>query len=174
MARLLRVLIGYLLLFGTPVHADVFRPAYLQLKQFDAETFDVTWKVPALDAQKTLKVKPVFPAGTQEVGPRTSNYAMGAAVQRWQVHIPGGLEGKPVEFAELGLNGLEVLVRVERADGTEQVERVLALRPRFTLRPSPGMVEVIGTYTSLGIQHILTGADHLLFVLALVLIVRTQ
>ena len=44
-----------------------FRPAYLQLKQLDAETFDVTWKVPALDAQTTLKVKPVFPAGTQAI-----------------------------------------------------------------------------------------------------------
>ena len=174
MARLIGMLIVHLLLSGTPVHADVFRPAYLQLKQFDAETFDVTWKVPALDAQTILKVKPVFPAGTHEVGSRISNYAMGAAVQRWRVHIPGGLEGKPVEFTELGLNGLEVLVRVERADGTEQVERVLALRPRFILRPSPGMVEVIGTYTSLGIEHILTGADHLLFVLALVLIVRSR
>ncbi len=174
MARLLGVLIVHLLLFGTSVHADVFRPAYLQLKQLDAETFDVMWKVPALDAQTTLKVKPAFPAGTQEVDLRTSIYAMGAAVQRWRVHIPGGLEGKPIELTDLGLTGLEVLVRVERADGTGQVERVLAVRPRFTLRPSPGTVEVIGTYTRLGIEHILTGADHLLFVLALVLIVRSR
>ena len=42
------------------------------------------------------------------------------------------------------------------------------------LRSSPGTVEVIGTYTWLGIEHILTGADHLLFVLALVLIVRSR
>src|SRR4051794_8611030 len=174
MARLLAVLIVHLLLFGTPVHADVFRPAYLQLKQLDAETFDVTWKVPALDAQTTLKVKPVFPTGTLEVGARTSIYTMGAAVQRWQVRVPGGLEGKPVELTNLGLTGLEVLVRVERADGTQRVERVLSVRPRFTLRPSPGAVEVIGTYTGLGIEHILTGADHLLFVLALVLIVRSR
>src|SRR5262245_27731579 len=27
--------------------ADVFRPAYLELRQRDANTFDVTWKVPA-------------------------------------------------------------------------------------------------------------------------------
>ena len=174
MARLLGVLIVHLLLFATPVHADVFRPAYLQLRQLDAETFDVTWKVPALDAQTTLKVKPVFPAGTQELGLRSSIYAMGAAVQRWQVRVAGGLEGKPIELTDLGLSGLEVLVRVERADGTEQVERVLAVRPRFTLRPSPGTVEVIGTYTWLGIEHILTGADHLLFILTLVLIVRSR
>jgi hydrogenase/urease accessory protein HupE len=154
------------------VHADVFRPAYLQLKQLDVETFDVTWKVPALDAQTTLKVKAVFPAGTQDISSRSSIYSMGAAVQRWQVRIPGGLENKPVEFTELALTGLDVLVRVERADGTEQIGRVLAVNPRFTLKPSLGPLEVISTYTGLGIEHILSGVDHLLFVLALVIIVR--
>jgi hydrogenase/urease accessory protein HupE len=37
---------------------------------------------------------------------------------------------------------------------------------------SPGSFEVARTYTRLGIEHILTGFDHLLFVLALVLLVR--
>lgn len=172
MARLVGVLVVYLLLLAGPLHADVFRPAYLQLKQLDDETFDVTWKVPALDAQTTLKVKPVFPAGTQDVGSRSSIYSAGSAVQRWQVRITGGLVGKPVEFTQLASTGLDVLVRVERADGTEQLGRVLALNPRFTLKPSPGPLEVIGTYTALGIEHITTGVDHLLFVLALVIIVR--
>ncbi len=126
----------FLLLSG-PVRGDVFRPAYLQLKQRDAETFDVTWKVPALDAQTTLKVKPVFPAGTQDVGLRSSIYTMGAAVQRWQVRIP--VAGRQAcRIYRLALTGLDVLVRVERADGTEQLERVLAVSPRFTLKPSPG------------------------------------
>src|SRR4030095_14814804 len=99
-------------------------------------------------------------------------YSTGAAVQRWQVRIPGGLEGKPVEFTDLGSTSLDVLVRVERVDGTEQLGRVLALSPRFTLKRTPGPYEVIRTYTGLGIEHILTGTDHLLFVLALVIIVR--
>jgi hydrogenase/urease accessory protein HupE len=37
---------------------------------------------------------------------------------------------------------------------------------------TPGAFEVVRTYTLLGIEHILTGFDHLLFVLALILIVR--
>ena len=161
-----------LLAFALPAQADVFRPAYLQLKQLDAETYDVTWKVPALDAQTTLKVQPVFPPQTQDPGPRSSIYSTGAAVQRWQVRVAGGIEGKPIAFTGLALAGLDVLVRVERADGTEQLARVLAVHPSFTLKPSPGPLEVITTYTTLGIEHILTGVDHLLFVLALVMIVR--
>lgn len=172
MARLIALLALALATLGAPARADVFRPAYLQLRQLDAETYDVDWKVPALDAQTTLKVKPVFPDQTQVVGPRTSVYASGAALQRWRIRVPGGLDGKTVEFAELSATGLDVLVRVERADGTEQLGRVLAVRPSFTLQPSPGPLEVIGTYTGLGVEHILTGFDHLLFVLALMIIVR--
>ena len=172
MSRLLGVLVVHLLLFAAPVHADVFRPAYLQLKQLDDQTFDVTWKVPALDADTTLKLKPVFPAGTEDVISRTSVYSAGAAVQRWRMRVPGGLEGKPIEFTELALTGIEVLVRVERADGTEQTARVHAMNPQFTLKPSAGRLEIISTYTGLGIEHILTGLDHLLFVLALAFLVR--
>lgn len=172
MANALGALVVLLVLLAAPVHADVFRPAYLQLQQLDAEHYDVTWKVPALDAQTTLKVKPVFPAGTEDVGSRSSTYAQGAALQRWKVRAPGGLEGKPLEFTGLAVTGLDVLVRVERADGTEHFGRVLAVNPNFTLQPSLGPLQVISAYTGLGIAHILTGADHLLFVLALILIVR--
>ena len=172
MARLLGLLVVQLALLAAPAHADVFRPAYLQLKQFDDQTYDVTWKVPALDANTTLKVKPVFPPGTEEVGRRSSNYATGATVQRWRVRVPGGLEGRPIEFSDLATTGLDVLVRVERADGSEQLGRILPVTPSFTLKQSPGALEVVSTYTVLGIGHILTGVDHLLFVLALVMIVR--
>ena len=47
-----------------PVRADDFRPAYLQLSQADATTYDVLWKVPALGEDAVLKVHPAFPSGT--------------------------------------------------------------------------------------------------------------
>jgi hydrogenase/urease accessory protein HupE len=47
----------------------------------------------------------------------------------------------------------------------------LGVSPRFVVKPSPGRLEVVATYTMLGIEHILTGFDHLLFVLALVILV---
>ena len=53
-------LAGSLLLFGVigPAAADVFRPAYLQLSQLDATTYDVLWKVPAINESTTLRLKP--------------------------------------------------------------------------------------------------------------------
>jgi hydrogenase/urease accessory protein HupE len=49
---------------------------------------------------------------------------------------------------------------------------LLPSEPRFVVTASPGAFEVVRTYTALGIEHILTGFDHLLFVLALVLLVH--
>ncbi len=161
----------FLLLLALPALADVFKPAYLQLKQIDAENYDVLWKVPALDADTTLKTRPVFPLGTQERATPSSIFSMGAVTQRWQVIVPGGLEGKPIKFSDLSITGIDVLVRVERSDGSEQLERILPVEPQFIFTASPGSMEVVSTYTVIGIEHILTGFDHLLFVLALLLIV---
>jgi hydrogenase/urease accessory protein HupE len=58
-----------------------------------------------------------------------------------------------------------------RSDGTAQVGRVPVHDPRLIFSASPGALEVAQTYTMLGIEHILTGFDHLLFVLALLILV---
>lgn len=169
-------LCGFLLLLAcltAPVSADVFRPAYLQLRQVDAENYQVLWKVPALDEQTTLKVRPVFPQGSLELGKRSSSYSSGALVQRWKLEVPGGLEGRAISFSGLAALGLDVLVRVERADGSEQLARILPVDPQFVLVPSQGPLEVVSTYTVLGFGHILSGLDHLLFVFALILVVRS-
>jgi hydrogenase/urease accessory protein HupE len=65
-----------------------------------------------------------------------------------------------------------VLARLVRLDGTVQLERILPVNPSFVGRPSPGRLEVVRTYTVLGIEHILTGFDHLLYVLAMLILVR--
>ena len=160
------------LLPAAPALADDFRPAYLQISQNGTDTYDVLWKVPALDEAATLKVRPQFPAGTVNLTRQRSSYADGVAVQRWRVSVPGGLEGKAIAFRGLSETRIDVLARLTRADGSVQLERILAIDPQFLVKVSPGAFEVVQTYTMLGIEHILTGFDHLCFVLALVLIVR--
>jgi hypothetical protein len=155
-----------------PVIADEFRPAYLQLRQLDATSYDVLWNVPALDENTILKVAPIFPEGVRELMPLRSSYAAGATVQRWRIGIDGGLAGKAIEFSNLSGSRIEVLVRLERADGSVQLGRVFSLDPHFVVTASPGTYEVVQTYTRLGIEHILAGFDHLLFVLALMILVK--
>jgi len=155
-----------------PALADEFRPAYLQLQQIDASNYDVLWKVPALDEWTTLSVVPIFPAGARPVTPVRSSYAAGTAVQRWRLEVADALAGKPIEFSGLANARIDVLVRLERLDGSVELARVLPVDPRFVVTATPGAFEVVQTYTLLGIEHILTGFDHLLFVLALVILVK--
>jgi len=167
------LILGWVLFAAAlPAMADEFRPAYLQLRQFDATRYDVLWKVPALDETTTLKVAPIFPEGARALTPVHSSYAAGTAVQRWRIEVDGGLADKAIEFSNLPAARIDVLVRLERADGSVQLGRVLPLDPRFVVTASPAPFEVVQTYTVLGIEHILTGFDHLLFVLALLLVTR--
>jgi hydrogenase/urease accessory protein HupE len=174
MSRLRRLLISLMLLacFAPPSFADEFRPAYLQLTQIDEATYDVLWKIPAIDENTTLKVKPVFPSGTDTIGLVGSSFANNAAVQRSRIRIAGGLAGKRVTFTGLAETRTDALVRLVRADGTTQLGRVTPAEARFEFSASPGTFEVVRTYTVLGIEHILTGFDHLLFVLALLILVN--
>ena len=80
--------------------------------------------------------------------------------------------GKPIVFSQLSETRIDVLARLVRLDGTVQLERILPVAARFVVRSSPGQLEVVRTYTVLGIEHILTGFDHLLYVLAMLVLVR--
>lgn len=160
------------LLFVSHAFADVFRPAYLQLTQTAPDRYEVLWKVPALDESTVLRLQPAFPSGTTETTPVRSSFARGAVVQRWSVSVPGGLAGRAIDFPGVTATRADVIVRMVRSDGTVQLARVFPASPRFVATASPHGLEVVRTYTVLGIEHILTGFDHLLFVLALVILVR--
>jgi hypothetical protein len=159
------------MLAAGPANADDFRPAYLQVTQDDNTTYEVLWKVPALSEDALLQVQPAFPPGTAAVGKQSWTYANGVAAQRWRIQVPGGLEGKTVAFAGLARTRIDVLARLARTDGSVQFERISASNPAFLVEASPGALSVVQTYTVLGAEHILSGFDHLCFVLALVMIV---
>lgn len=172
--RSLLATVALALVFGAPTTAtaDVFKPAYLELTQRSSTDYDVLWKLPALDESTTLRLHPRFPVGTREVTAPASSFANGSAVQRWHIHVPGGLVGRKVEFPDLETQSIDVLFRVARLDGTTQLGRLTPVERSFVVTASPGAFEVVRTYTWLGIEHILLGADHLLFVLALLVLVR--
>lgn len=172
MSLLAKVLILGVLMFPAMAAADTFRPAYLQLTQTAPDRYEVLWKVPALDENTVMKVQPEFPPTTQALTAPRSTYASGAMVERWSIRAPGGLVGQAVQFRGLAETRIDILVRLVRSDGTVQLERILPANPSFVVKASARAFEVMRTYTLLGIEHILTGFDHLLFVLALVILVK--
>ncbi|HEY6240507.1 MAG TPA: HupE/UreJ family protein [Burkholderiales bacterium] len=158
------------LLLVAPAWADIFRPAYLELRQKDADTYDVTWKVPA-QGDLRLAIHVVFPEGTVALTEPRGAFLGDGFVERWTVRRPGGLANTDVRIEGLPGSITDVLARVERDDGGTQVARLLPERPAFVVDPPVRGSGVVRAYLLLGIHHILTGFDHLLFVLTLVLIV---
>lgn len=173
MRQLLRYALGFcLVLAAFSACADEFRPGYLELRQQDAETYDVLWKVPAQGDGMRLGIYVVFPSDSINVTPPRGVFADGAYSERWRLKYPGGLVDQAIHIDGLPASITDVLVRVERLDGTAQVERLSPSRAVFVVKASAGPGEVARTYLVLGVQHILLGVDHLLFVLALLLVVK--
>lgn len=155
------------------VFAHELRPAYLQLHQTGSESYDVFWKVPAAGDNLRLSLYVQLPETcTNQTQPR-GVFSSGAYSEQWSVNCPGGLSGSTIRIDGLTATLTDVLVRIERLDGSSQVTRLTSPSPAFIVAPVPHRFEVARTYLTLGIEHILTGFDHLLFVSGLLLLVTS-
>jgi hydrogenase/urease accessory protein HupE len=161
-----------LVTFATNAFAHEVRPAYLELRQTGPETYDALWKVPGLGENMRLGLYVELPAACTNVTEPRASIVNNAFAQRWKVKCAGGLSGGTIHIAGLSATMTDVLVRVERLDGTTQVTRLTPSDPSFVVAAPAGAMGVARTYTVLGVEHILSGIDHLLFVLALLIITR--
>jgi hypothetical protein len=170
-----RFLILLFLAFVTSITARVsaheVRPAYLQLHQTGAITYDVFWKVPALGDTMRLSLYVHLPRTCSNLTPPHGFFANSAYTEQWSFACQGGLARSTIRIDGLTATLTDVLVRVEHLDGSTQVTRVTSSSPSFVVEAEPRRFEVARTYLVLGIEHILTGADHLLFVSGLLLLV---
>jgi hydrogenase/urease accessory protein HupE len=162
----------FLLLLSSSALAHEVRPAYLELRQTEPETYGVLWKVPGRGENLRLGIYVELPPGcTNLIEPRAS-MVNNAYSERWTAKCAGGLTGSTINIAGLTATTTDVLVRLERLDGTTQVTRLTPSAPSFVVEAAPRAMEVARTYLALGVEHILGGIDHLLFVLALLILVK--
>jgi len=152
--------------------AHEVRPAYLELQQTEQDTFKVRWKVPAMGDNLRLGLYVRFPDTCELVSEPVGMFVNNAFVERSIIREPNGLVGTTVVIDGLKTTLTDVLVRIERLDGSTQVARLMPESPSLVVEASPTALQVAWTYLVLGFEHILLGIDHLLFVLALVLLVK--
>jgi hydrogenase/urease accessory protein HupE len=150
--------------------AHEVRPAYLELRIVGGDTVLVMWKVPARGDMR-LSLGVTLPEHCIDITTRSRQYVSGSWIDRWTSVCAGGLVGSSISIDGLSSTLTDVLVRLERENGTTQVGRVKPSSPVFDVTETPGKLQVALTYLSLGVEHILFGIDHLLFVLALLIIV---
>jgi len=160
-----------ILLTGPAAHAHESRPGFLELRETAAGHYDVLWKQPA-NGEYALRMGPLFPATCQVSASHDTDLLPGALVSRFKIACPGGLDGKTITIAGLEMTLTDVLLRLHKADGTEETHLVPATNTSITIGGGDSVAARSLIYLRLGVQHILMGIDHLLFVLGLLLIVR--
>jgi hydrogenase/urease accessory protein HupE len=147
------------------------RPAYLEIEEIAPGRYGVLWRTPVLSGMH-LPVALRLPEDAREVTPPTVRELSDARVERRVIEVPGaGLAGRRIELVGLQATITDVLVRVEALDGGISTTLVKPGRPWLDIAASQGTLALAGAYVRHGVEHILLGYDHLLFVLALILIV---
>jgi hydrogenase/urease accessory protein HupE len=163
------------LLAGLPAaHAHESRPAYLEIKESAPGQYTLLWRTPVL-AGVRLPLVLALPKGVTDLKPPVIQEINDSLIERrWIDAGPQGLAGKRIDIKGLQFTITDALVRFELLDGRTVQTIVRPSQPWVELAAAQTLWEVMGTYVVEGIRHILFGADHLLFVLGLLLIVSNR
>jgi hydrogenase/urease accessory protein HupE len=143
------------------------------MRETATNEFAVLWKVAALDDLRLglyVRLPDVCKAKTETV--RTIQD--GAYFERWSVACPNGLKGQEIVIDGLRSTVTDALARIEYRDGTKQIARLTPEKLTLLVASGQSWLEVAKAYFLLGVDHILTGFDHLLFVLALILLIHDR
>lgn len=167
---LLLVLLGMML--PTTVSAHEVRPGYFQLRQTDAESYDALWRVPGAGENLRLGLHVSLPENCRSKTQIRGVFANNAFTEQWSFTCSGGLIGNSINVLGLSATRTDVIVRIERLNGTTQVARLSPASTTFVVEDSPSFATVVKSYLILGIEHILTGWDHLLYILGMLLLAK--
>jgi hypothetical protein len=166
-------LVGGLIALGPSAgFAHEVRPAYLEMVEQTSGSFDVLFKTPMLgDRRLALSVE--YSGQVETTTTILSRTTDGAMIQTWRVQAEGRLAGQQVRIFGLENTVSDALLRVQFVDGRSFVQRLTPAAPQATIPAEQSRSRVAATYLWLGIEHILLGYDHLLFVFGLVLLAAT-
>jgi len=165
------LLVALLLLAPALAGAHPLSPALLQLDEHPGGMVDVVWKTSILKAPGT-HVRPVLPEACPPVSRVSATEAADSITNRWTIDCGAeGLVGREIAVDDLAAARIDVLVRLSLADGRTMNFVLRAGEPSIVVPERPRPLGVAASYARLGITHILSGPDHLLFVFGLILLV---
>jgi hypothetical protein len=176
---MIRLFVAWLLvcmaLLARPAFAHEVRPAYLEIDQTAAHAYSVIWKQPTL-GEFAIHLVPHISNGWLEQPPADQYADAGFLIRRWTIQSkgPDPLAGRTVAIEGLPDTITDVFVRIRLLNGQGVDTIVRPESPSFKIALQNGAQTAMWSFLVLGVEHILTGPDHLLFVLGLLLIVRDR
>jgi hydrogenase/urease accessory protein HupE len=163
--------IFFVLIFvSLSLYGHEVRPAYFSVTQQSEDTYQIVWKVPAMGTG-IPKIYPVLPSNW-EIIDEQSNLLPGNLRRTYTVKAANEIEGNKLYFKGQEKTLIDVLVSIKKMDGVQYSSMVKPSNPSYLIPVTQDKYSVIKTYLVLGFEHILLGIDHLLFVLALLLITK--
>jgi hypothetical protein len=170
---LLMLLANFLVWPATAARAHALDPAFLELQDLGGNSWRVLWRVPQVNGAP-MAISVVLPQScTPGEAPPFSFDGRGFTAV-WVVSCPDGIEGGEISVPGLDATQTDVLVRYELSPGVAESNRLTPGSSTFTVPAPLGPIGVLRTYFALGVSHILSGTDHLLFVFALLLLIPNR
>ncbi|MFO0658422.1 MAG: HupE/UreJ family protein [Polyangiaceae bacterium] len=165
------VLVIASLVFARTSFAHGLETAYLEMVEAREGDATVVLKTPGPRRDLT----PRFDSRCRSVElDHDGQSARSQSLSRWRLLCARGVAGTVVSFDGFGLGVTSVVMRVLLADGSSRSQVLTAKQPSFEIAGRPSWVEMFARYLRLGVEHILSGADHLLFVLGLWVAARSR
>jgi len=171
LGRLAPLAVFALLALPRPAGAHESRPGYLELRETEAGTWRVLWKRP-INGEVEIRISPLFPETCGLVGAAQGEEGGSVLLVRAELACDESLVGQRVAIDGLESTITDVMLRVYYQDGASETHLLRPSSPSAEIGQSAGVGRRAAAYVRLGIQHIVQGVDHLLFVLGLLLIVE--
>ena len=170
-----------LLLVSSAVSAHKFAPSLLKLTELPSPTlatqrYHMLWKTPAQSASKVF-LKPRWPEDCVSSLQSPSRAEGTAAITIWHLDcefVDGNLAGQILGVTGLADNQASAMVVVELLNGVTYQQLLSAERSEFEVPAASEGAGVFRDYIGLGVEHIWSGFDHLLFILGLLLLAPTR
>jgi len=165
-----RALLVLLLAFhATVARPDDNRPLVVTLEQVASDTWETSRKLPVNLAADWLP-RLATPPGCAASAARLWQDALGSwGAERW--HCRGSLAGSALVLSyPRGAPPLATIVRIIHADGREQTLLGQPGEKRIAIPAGASSQHLFPRFLALGVEHIWTGIDHLLFVAGLIFV----
>ena len=159
-----------LVLWALPARADELRPVSIQFTQEADHRWSLDWKQPLSGTPGEALEIPVIPANC-EMGAIERGQARAALTGHAQIVCNGRLDAPQLGWPAFRGSG-EAILRIAPQGRPVQVHRLTPDAPFAIMQARPDRAQVWRSYFVIGVDHILAGWDHLLFVIALVLLVQ--
>jgi hydrogenase/urease accessory protein HupE len=160
-----------LLLASSPALADELRAGYIDFAELEPGKWLLVWKAP-FNGDLTRKTRLALPTNCQPSAEPTREISGPFVIARLTALCTGSLEGKRIGIAGLTASRIDTVVRVAPLAEPVQTLRLSAAEPLALIASAPSRWQVARAYTIIGVEHIVFGWDHLLFVVALVILLN--